>query len=212
MAQVLRSWVIDGVLEPGRRLNEVHLAEELGVSRTPLREAIGQVAADGLLEQRPRLGYFVRGLDLQEFVDLYAMRRILDPAALELAGLPSAELSRRLEAINQQIVDSAGDPRQVIDLDNRWHFALLEHCPNRILLEQIEHFIRRTCRYELAYFREQAHVGVAVDEHRAIQRALERRDLAAAVSGLRQNMTSADGPIRRWLIQRQQQTEGREKS
>ena len=179
----------------------MHLAEQLGVSRTPLREAIGRVAADGLLEQRPRYGYFVRELNEQEFTDLYAMRRILDPAALELAGLPDPAVLDDLEAINVQIEQAAHDPTRVIDLDDLWHRTLLAHCPNRILLEQIDHFIQRTRRYEHAYFREHANVGVAVDEHRVIQDALARGDLPAAVAGLLRNMTSGDDPIRRWLTQ-----------
>lgn len=202
LAIALRCRIVDGDFAPGERLNEVHLAEELGVSRTPLREAIGQVAADGLLEQRPRHGYFVRELDEQEFDDLYAMRRLLDPAALQLSGVPDSQVLEDLEAINLQIEAASDDAARVIDLDDHWHRTLLAHCPNRILLEQIEHFIRRTRRYEHAYFREHANVGVAVNEHRAIQDALARDDLQGAVAGLRQNMTSSENPIRDWLRQR----------
>lgn len=202
LAARLRREILDGALAPGARLNEVHLAEALGVSRTPLREAIGQVAADGLLERRPRFGYFVRELDEQEFHDLYGMRRLLDPAALDMAGAPEQAVFADLEAVNRRIVDAADDAGRVIDLDDLWHRTLLAHCPNRILLEQIEYFIRRTRRYEHAYFREHANVGVAVTEHRSIQEALSRRDLPRAVERLRQNMTSGEEPIRRWLRRR----------
>ena len=202
LAAELRRQIVDGALPPGERLNEVHLAEALGVSRTPLREAIGRVAADGLLEQRPRYGTFVRELDVREFTDLYVMRRILDPAALQLAGLPDLAVLDDLEAINVQIEAAADDSARVIDLDDLWHRTLLAHCDNPILLAQIDHFIQRTRRYELAYFREHASVGIAMDEHRAIQAALADGDLPRAVDGLRQNMSSSEGPIHRWLRNR----------
>src|SRR5438552_13883463 len=83
----LRERIVDGRLPAGERLNEVHLAASLGVSRTPLREALGRLTAEGALTSSPRLGFFVRPLTAEEFRQIYPIRAILDPEALRLAGI-----------------------------------------------------------------------------------------------------------------------------
>ena len=86
-----------GAFREGDRLNEVHLAAQLGVSRTPVREALNRLAAEGALDSRPRIGYSVKPLTEAEFTQLYDVRPILDPAALRMAGLPSVDHSCRLD-------------------------------------------------------------------------------------------------------------------
>lgn len=199
VAELLRGWILEGELGPGERLNEVHLAKRLEVSRTPLREALGQLVAEEFVEQKPRRGFFVRGVSVEEFDQLYAMRRMLDPEALALAGIPDERRIVALEKLNARILAAAGDAGRVIDLDDRWHLMLIEGCPNEILLETIRQFMRRTRRYEHAYMRSGAHVAVAVGDHEEILDALRAGDLKRAVAGLRTNMTSACEPLRRWL-------------
>src|SRR5215213_100248 len=89
VATIVRHMIIDGQLPPGERINEVHLAEELGVSRTPLREALARLAHEGALESIPRIGHFVRPLTLEEFDQIYSIRPLLDPEALRISPLPS---------------------------------------------------------------------------------------------------------------------------
>src|SRR6476659_6139720 len=84
-ADAVREMIVDGRLAPGERINEVRLSESLGVSRTPLREALGRLAADGALSSTPSIGYAGRPLPLDEFEQLYAIRPILDLEALRLA-------------------------------------------------------------------------------------------------------------------------------
>src|SRR5256885_11811966 len=85
----LRNMIVDGRLPAGERINEVHLSKQLGVSRTPLREALARLNQEGALRHVPRIGYFVRPLTLEEFEQIYPIRQLLDPEALRLAGLPS---------------------------------------------------------------------------------------------------------------------------
>src|SRR5512145_3527967 len=91
IALKLRNLIVDGHLPAGARINEVHLSQQLGVSRTPLREALARLAQEGALRSVARIGYFVRPLTVEEFDQLYDIRPILDPEALRLAGLPSRE-------------------------------------------------------------------------------------------------------------------------
>jgi len=204
VAAAVRDLILDGEVPDGERLNEVRLAERLGVSRTPLREALQRLVSDGFVAQVPRRGFFVRSLSLDEAEQIYPIRAILDPEALALAGLPSAATIEALRRLNRQIV-AAGrpmDPRELIGLDESWHRLLIGHCPNRVLLELIESFMARTRRYEVAYFRETEHVEIAGEEHRRILESLAAGDLDAARRKLRQNMQTAVAPIRTWLGRR----------
>jgi DNA-binding GntR family transcriptional regulator len=197
----IRGMIFDGTLAPGERLNEVHLAEALGVSRTPLREALGHLVAEGALTVRRHFGFYVRPLSVEEFHDLYPIRALLDPEALRLAGLPDAAALKRLRALNQQIA-RATDPEQVIALDDRWHRELVAGCGNRVLLDLIAQLMARTYRYELALMREQRNVQVATGEHEEILAALGAGRLARACAALRRNMQSGTGPILAWLTER----------
>ncbi|HEX8642893.1 MAG TPA: GntR family transcriptional regulator [Allosphingosinicella sp.] len=200
----LRNMIVDGSLAAGERINEVHLSRALGVSRTPLREALVRLGREGTLASVPRIGWFVKPLTLEEFEQIYPLRALLDPEALRLAGLPPRETVDRLERLNARI-GSATDADETIALDDEWHLALIGHCPNEVLLDLVREFIRRTRRYEIALMRERANVAVATGNHLDIMAALRRRDLEGAVEGLRRNLTTGLGPIRAWLEARERE-------
>jgi DNA-binding GntR family transcriptional regulator len=205
LASELRERIVDGRLPAGERLNEVHLAASLGVSRTPLREALGRLTAEGALTSSPRLGFFVRPLTVEEFRQIYPIRAILDPEALRLAGIPSRERIASLEKRNASLRRTQ-DTDGAISRDDAWHLELLAGCPNRVLVGLIEQFMRRTRRYEIAYMRERRHVGDATDEHGKILSALRARNLERACDALRRNMQSGVEPILAWLDKRERNT------
>lgn len=198
----LRNRIVDGTLAAGQRINEVRLAEQLGVSRTPLREALGRLAREGTLTNVPRIGWFVKPLSVEEFDQLYAMRPLLDPEALRLAGLPPSERIERLERLNAQL-GAAKDADEIIALDDEFHLLLIEDCPNKVLLEMICDIVRRTRRYEVALMRDPANVAVATQNHRDIVAALRRRNLDQAVRELKHNLCTGYQPIRAWLERRE---------
>ena len=202
VAVELRNRIVDGRLPAGLRINEVRLARELGVSRTPLREALARLAQEGALRSVPRIGYFVRRLTLDEFEQIYPIRALLDPEALRQAGLPSRERLERLKRIDQDIA-RARNADSVINLDDDWHLELLAACPNKVLIDLIRQFMRRTRRYEIALMRERKNVEVARANHRAILAALQRRDLKAACWALRKNLDTGREPIVSWLKTRE---------
>lgn len=202
VALEVRSRIVDGRLPAGERINEVHLSQELGVSRTPLREALGRLAAEGALTNVPRFGYFVRALTLEEFEQIYDIRPLLDPEALRLAGVPAPKRLERLEKLNRRLA-AARNPEAAIALDDAWHLELLADCPNRVLIELIENIIQRTRRYELALMRETSNVLRATEDHSRILAALREGNLAAACAALRRNMQSGRAPIVSWLRARE---------
>ncbi len=201
VAAALRAMIVDGTLPEGERINEVHLARQLGVSRTPLREALNRLIADGAVSRTPNLGYSVKPLTLEEFEPLYGMRPILEPAALALAGLPSPEKLARLRQINERI-ETARNPERALDLDDSWHSELIWDCPNPLLLDLITQYMRQTRRYEIALMRERREFLAAGISHRAVLAALRKRDLTAACEALRHNLTRGAAPIAAWLKER----------
>jgi DNA-binding GntR family transcriptional regulator len=205
----LREMIIDGRLPAGERLNEVHLAARLGVSRTPLREALGRLAAEDALTNSPRIGYSVRPLTVEEFRQIYPIRAILDPEALRLSGVPPPRRMARLAELNRKIFEAV-DPEDAIALDDEWHLALISDCPNRVLIGLIEQFMRRTRRYETALMRERSNVRGAADDHKKILAALRARDLGRACEALRRNLQSGIEPVLAWLKAREKASAGKQ--
>ncbi|MEP6742747.1 MAG: GntR family transcriptional regulator [bacterium] len=206
VAAELRNMIVDGRLPASERINEVHLSQQLGVSRTPLREALHLLAHEGALTSSPRIGYSVRPLTLEEFEQIYPIRKLLDPEALRLAGLPSRDALERLTKLNAQI-EKAHHADSIIDLDDEWHLELLAGCPNKVLIGLIKQFMQRTRRYEIALMRGSKNVSVACNEHKRIMASLRRRDLDAACAALRTNLQSGYQPIVSWLRARESREE-----
>lgn len=204
----LRAMIVDGQIAPGERLNEVHLAARLGVSRTPLREALNRLVAEGAVEARPRLGYFVKPLSVEELDQIYDLRPILDPAALRVAGVANERQLARLEVLNAKLV-AERKPERAIALDDAWHLELLAHCRNRSLVALIEGVMTRTRRYELALMREGKAIAAAGDAHAKIIEALRARDLESACAALKANLEAGKAPIMAWLAQREAATKSK---
>lgn len=193
--------IVSGSLKDGTRINEVKLAEHLSVSRTPLREGLGRLVANGVVRAEPRRGFFVEPMSVTEFEQIYDIRPILDPEALRLAGIPSSSQIRRLERLNSKMM-AAKTPSAAIDIDDQWHLELLAKCPNRVLVDLIAQIIARTRRYEHALFRETQAVWTASQDHERILSALRDSDLTGACAMLKRNMQSGKAPILEWLKNR----------
>src|SRR5215510_3945315 len=103
VASALRRMIVDGRLGPGERINEVRLAAALGVSRTPLREALSRLVAEGALKSVARSGFYVCPLTVEELEQIYPIRALLDPEALRLSGLAPPDRIKRLGALNTKI-------------------------------------------------------------------------------------------------------------
>ena len=203
VAERLRADIVDGRIRPGSRINEVHLARTLQVSRTPLREALMHIAAEGTVRNIPRRGFFVQPLTVEEFKNLYGVRAILDPEALRLSGIPTRDRLQRLEALNRKLATAATAARR-IELDNRWHLELINGCPNHMLVDLIRHFMALTRRYELALLGEQSNIQISVSEHKRIMAELRAGKLSSACAALRANMRSGIEPIVSWLKKTQE--------
>ena len=193
--------IVDGRLEPGKRINEVQLAAQLGVSRTPLREALAGLVAERALLTIPRRGFFVQELTAEEVNNVYPMRAILDPEALRLSGIPAEDQLEKLQDINEQLSQTR-DVRVAIELDDDWYRTLWANCPNLVLKDLIEHFMRCTRRYELAAMSAPVNVTKSSHSKSEIIELLRAHKLSAACKRVQQSLLDGSKPVLDWLATR----------
>lgn len=100
VTETLRNWILQGQVQPGERLEEIPLAERLGVSRTPVRAALSTLANEGLVDHQPKRGYLVRGFDMEAIVAAYEVRAVLEGLACRNAAVRGLthEQAQRLRA------------------------------------------------------------------------------------------------------------------
>lgn len=183
--------VLDGRLADGARINEVHLARELGVSRTPLREALIGLADRGLLVAAPGRGFLVAPLDPEEARRLYPL--IAELEALALRWSPPLELATVADALDRLAGEmaAAGTGPELSEMDNRWHALLLSRCGNPHLLRLIEQTKPLLKRYESRYLSGPSRAAESIGEHRGIADALRAGDLPTASALLVRNWVKA---------------------
>jgi DNA-binding GntR family transcriptional regulator len=177
------SLVHRGDLAAGSRVRDAVLAAQLGVSRTPVREALLRLVRDGVLESTPGRGFRVRPLDPAELREIGAIVGALESQALRLSAAPHAEQFHRLEEIDRRLEQTRGDAPRCLDLEDEWHRVLLEGCPNRRLLELIGSLRQVPRRYLAAYMRDAGRLSLSTLPHAKILRALRdgSSDSGAAV-------------------------------
>jgi DNA-binding GntR family transcriptional regulator len=176
----LRDLIVDGELAPETALIQEQLAERLGVSRTPVREALNRLVHEGLADWAPGSGFFVRRLNDQEITEVYQVRHNLELLALRLArGRHDRVHLAVLDAlIDEMDATDPADAAALFELNRRFHRKLIEPCGNKLLVSMIDqlwnHPINRriTRSYVLS---DPDNVTSMVAQHRAI--------LAAASGG-----------------------------
>ena len=189
--QHLRRELLTGRLEPGQWLREQELAEALEVSRTPVREAIRQLAQEGLLQIEANRGVRVRGLSLEEAVATYEVRNRLESMAAGLAARnvndeARAELSQHLEAMTA--VDPE-DQAEHIRTDNEFHALVARLSGNPVLEELVEKLSERVMRVKILT----RDVNVSADaraQHARIVEAICRGDEDAAAEAMSRHVST----------------------
>jgi DNA-binding GntR family transcriptional regulator len=170
-----------GDLPPARRVRDTDLATQLGVSRTPVREALLRLAREGVLEADMGRGFSVRPLDATEMRETGAMLSALEGLALQLSpDLPPERLAR-LSEIDRDLAATRGDVDRCIDLDEEWHRTLLEACPNARLRAMITSLWQVPRRYMRAYLGDAGRVSLSTQHHARILEALRRNDRETAM-------------------------------
>ena len=169
-----------GDLQPGTRVKDTSLAAQLGVSRTPVREALLRLAGEGILDADMGRGFSVCRLDPNEMRETGAILSALESLALESCSEISGEQIAKLTEIDRQLTVTRADPDRCVALDEQWHRTLLEGCPNRRLRDIISTLWQVPRRYMRAYLRDAGRVSLSTQHHARIIEALRRKDRATA--------------------------------
>lgn len=173
----LLTQLLQGTLMPGSRLKDTEIAERLGVSRTPVREALLRLEREGFIAAHMGQGFRVRPLSQREVEEVYPLISLLERQAVATLGKPTEDQLKRLEALAVSMGEAADDPIRRIELDMAWHRALLEGCPNQHLFRILDELKGILFRYECTYMQVTRWVSRSVTEHRTLAKALETGDL-----------------------------------
>jgi DNA-binding GntR family transcriptional regulator len=194
--QALRDRILDGNLAAGEFIREQEVSDGMGVSRTPVREALGRLASEGFLERIPHRGFRVPREPVREILEVYPILSALELLAGQLA-LP--ELSKadveELRAINaklakgtQRKATSRKRVKELVDLNNQFHRIFWERSGNRRLLDLLEDFHSQVVRLEIWYYSYPEHTERSVREHEQIIAAIQEGDHEEALRVLEHNM------------------------
>jgi len=193
--ETLREAIIKGDLAPGERLMEVQVAEELGVSRTPVREAIRKLELDGLVIMVPRKGAYVADISMRDLSDVFEVRRALEGLAAELAADRATdeeieELERMLVRISESIEENR--VRDTVELDTQFHEMLYAASRNERLRGILSQLREQIHRFRLQSWTRPGRARVALEEHRGIVEAVAERNPELAKKRATEHIDSAE--------------------
>jgi DNA-binding GntR family transcriptional regulator len=179
----IREAILKGVLKPGERLMEVQLAEEMGVSRTPVREAIRKLELEGLVVMVPRKGAYVAGLSLKDAAEVFEIRHSLEGLAAALAAerITDEEL-KTMEKILKEVTEAAEreDVETVIQKDAEFHQILFSTTRNQRLAQIVGNLKEQIDRFRIQSFTNPERIKSINKEHAKIIKAIKERNARKA--------------------------------
>ena len=175
----LRQAILTGELKPGERLMEIHLADRLGVSRTPIREAIRKLELEGLVVMIPRKGAQVAKITEKNLKDVLEVRRALDTLAVRLAckRMDDTYKKQLREACDEFAkVVKCSNTKDITEADVRFHDIINQSTGNDRLIQLVNNLAEQMYRYRLEYIKDAAYHNRLIDEHEEIYNAIMERD------------------------------------
>lgn len=179
----LRRAILKGELKPGERLMELALAERLGVSRTPIREAMRKLEQEGLVVMSPRRGAQVANITEKDLNDVLEVRMALESMAMEKAcgRMTEEELaSLRKAAVDFERMTAEGDLVKMAEADMAFHEIIYQASDNRRLIQVLNNLREQIYRYRVEYLKEEETRNLLVREHEEITKALRERNARRA--------------------------------
>jgi DNA-binding GntR family transcriptional regulator len=186
--------IVLGHFEPGTRLDEVMLAKRFEVSRTPVREALKQLATQGLVVCRPNRGAVVAELTAQQIAHMFEAIGELEAACARHAAIRlSASERDHLHALHAQarVAMRAADADLYDRLNQEWHRVLIEGCGNPVLIEMTLGLRHRLSPFRRSQFRNLERMSASFEEHAVIIEALMAHDVGTAQRQMRSHLLSA---------------------
>lgn len=181
VAQIVRQRIYDRELEPGSWIDEMKLVQELGISRTPLREALKVLAAEGLITMKVRRGAYVTEVSEKDLRDVYHLLALLESdAAARVAKDCTDDALQTLHAMHMELETAADNAHRFFEINEKFHLQLLTLCGNRFLLQTVAD-LRKVMKLNrhMSLFKE-GRIAESLQEHGTLMRHLLSRQPQAA--------------------------------
>lgn len=209
----LRQAILTGELKPGERLMEIHLADKLGVSRTPVREAIRRLELEGLVTMIPRRGAEVAQITEKSMSDVLEVRRALDALCAELAcdRITPEELESLKKACDhfEQCI-ATGDAKKIAQADVALHDIIVRATGNQRLIQLVNNLSEQMYRYRFEYIKDSSQHENLVKEHRIIYQSIVDKEKETAAAAARTHIDNQKKAIMRQIRLERKKAEGKE--
>lgn len=194
----LRDAIISAILKPGERLMEIQLAEEMGVSRTPVREAIRKLELEGFVVMVPRKGAYVAGISTKDIADVFELRAALEGLAAGLAAERITEeelelLERCLVKVSESVKNN--DLEKLIELDTEFHDTLFKASRNERLVQIVSNLREQIQRFRTASLSTPGRMQFALQEHKKIVEAVSDRNVELAQALAKEHIENAENSM-----------------
>jgi len=201
--EYLREKLLNGEIPPSQHLIEAKIAKDLGTSRTPVREAFHSLELEGLIESIPRVGYVVKSTSEEEVEEICEIRMAIEGVAARWAMEKAhkkliEELKKNISISGGRV--SKGNAKAFIDLDARFHEIIARHSGSQRLLELAQTLRRHMLRYRIQSIYSVENVLRAIEGHKGILRAIEKRDLEELNKAIRYHMEQSKSDILRYAF------------
>ena len=191
VAEQLRQRIFNRELTPGDWIDELRIAQELGISRTPLREALKVLAAEGLVTMKVRRGAFVTEASSKDLADVYHLLTLLETDAVEVVACQaSAAQLAELTALHADLEAAVGDAERFFAINEAFHLRLLELADNKWRLQVVQDLRKVMKLHRQHSLLKAGRLEESLAEHRELMAALRARDGARAAQGMRKHFRS----------------------
>ena len=202
----LREAILRGDLKPGERLMEIQLANKMGVSRTPIREAIRMLEQEGLAVTIPRKGAEVAKMTLKGMEDVLEIRAALDELACQLACERITE--EQLALLEQKKKDfeyslKTGIVKQIAEADVNFHDVIYDATRNPKLVNLLSNLREQIYRYRVEYLKNAENYPKLIKEHEAIYQALCNHNMNEATLAIREHVTNQTIAVKEIIIRQE---------
>jgi len=199
----LREQLLSGKIQPHQHLIEAKIARDIGTSRTPVREALHSLELEGLIESIPRVGYVVKPISEQEVEEICEIRAAIEGLAARWAmvkahGKLVIELEKNISIAEDKV--SKGDVRAFVDMDAKFHEIISKFTGSQRLLELAQTLRRHMLRYRVQSIYSIDNVLRAIDGHKGILRAIEKRNLEEINKAIQHHMEQSKKDILRYAF------------
>lgn len=194
----LRKAILTGELKPGERLMEIHLANRLGVSRTPIREAIRKLELEGLVIMIPRRGAEVAQITEKSLKDVLEVRRALDALCVELAceRISEEEKENLRKACDEfEKATKTKDATIIAAADVALHDIIVQATRNQRLIQLINNLSEQMYRYRFEYIKDESRHDNLVEEHRMIYESIVAKDCVKAADAAKLHIDNQEKSI-----------------